>query len=95
MDQSDPEENKNFPDPENDPQLKLKLLQVEKEFSADCPDSRKGMRYASCGCLLFGGLALPLLKLGTDWKTFLLIAVFAVAGAVLCGLAGAYRPVKK
>ena len=95
MNTTDPEENKNFSDPENDPQLKLKLLQVEKELSAGYPDSRKGMRYASCGCLIFGGLALPLLKLGTSWKTFALIAVFAAAGAILTGIAAAYRPVKK
>ena len=79
-------------DPENDPQLKLKLLQAEREISASIPDRRRGMRAVPCGCLFFGALGLPLLKLGCTWKTFLLIMLFAVTGAVLTGIAAAYRP---
>ena len=79
-------------DPENDPQLKLKLLQAEKSAGAGYPDARRGMRCAPCGCLFFGALGLPLLKLGCTWKTFLLIILFAVIGAVLTGIAAAYRP---
>ena len=79
-------------DPENDPQLKLKLLEIEQSVSADYPDAKKGMRAAPCGCLFFGALGLPLLKSGCSWKTFLLIILFAVTGAVLTGIAAAYRP---
>ena len=79
-------------DLENDPQLKLKLLQIEKSAEADYPDPKRGMRAAPCGCLFFGALGLPLLKLGCTWKTFLLIILFAVIGAVLTGIAAAYRP---
>ncbi len=79
-------------DPENDPQLRLKLLEIEQNASADYPDARKGMRAAPCGCFFFGALGLPLLKLGCTWKTFLLIILFAVIGAVLTGIAAAYRP---
>jgi hypothetical protein len=77
---------------ENDPQLRLKLLQVEQSAEADSPDSRRGMRAAPCGCLFFGALGLPLLKLGCNWKTFAIIILFAVIGAVLTGIAAAYRP---
>ena len=82
-------------DPVNDPQLRLKLLQVEESVSADYPDPRRGLRAAPCGCLFFAALGLPLLKLGTGWKTFLVIILFAVAGAVLTGIAAAYRPGKR
>lgn len=79
-------------DPENDPQLKLKLLEVERSASADYPDRRRGVRAAPCGCLFFGALGLPLLKVSTSWQVFLLIILFAAAGAVLTGIAAAYRP---
>ena len=79
-------------DLENDPQLKLKLLQIEKSAEADYPDPKRGMRAAPCGCLFFGALGLPLLKLSCSWKTFAIIILFAVIGAVLTGIAAAYRP---
>ena len=81
-------------DPENDPALRLKLLQAEQEIAADYPDRRRGMRCAPCGCIVFGALALPLLKLSTGWGTIALILFFAEAGAVLTGIAAAYRPGK-
>ena len=93
MTSREPEKTDSLPtDPENDPQLRLKLLEIEKRVSADYPDAKKGMRAAPCGCLFFGALGLPLLKLGCSWKTFLLITLFAVIGAVLTGIAAAYRP---
>ena len=95
MTPTDPQDSPALSDPENDPQLKLKLLQVEQNAEADYPDPKKGMRYAPCGCIFFGALALPLLKLGTNWKTFALIITFAAAGAVLTGIAAAYRPGRK
>ena len=79
-------------DPENDPQLKLKLLQVEKEAAPDYPDYRRGVRVAPCGCLFFGVLGLPLLKVCADWKVFAAIAGFAITGAFLTALAAAFRP---
>ena len=78
--------------PENDAALRLKLLQAEQNISVDYPDRRRGMRCAPCGCIVFGALALPLLKISTGWGTFALILLFAAAGAVLTGLAAAYRP---
>ena len=79
-------------DPENDPQLKLKLLQAEREISASVPDRRRGMRAVPCGCLFFGALGLPLLKVSCSWQVITAIIVFAVTGAVLTGIAAAFRP---
>jgi len=82
-------------DPENDPRLRLKLLQAEENVSPEIPDVRRGVRFAPCGCLFFGAMGLPLLKAGTTWRALLLIAVFAVIGALLVGVAAAYRPAKR
>jgi hypothetical protein len=82
-------------DPENDPRLRLKLLQAEENALPDVPDVRRGARFAPCGCLFFGAMGLPLLKMGANWSAILLIACFAVAGALLVGIAAAYRPAKK
>ena len=82
-------------DPESDPRLRLKLLQAEENALPDVPDVRRGARFAPCGCLFFGAMGLPLLKTGTTWSTILLIAVFAVIGALLVGVAAAYRPEKR
>ncbi|MBQ9501270.1 MAG: hypothetical protein IJU70_03835 [Lentisphaeria bacterium] len=82
-------------DPENDPRLRLKLLQAEESAVPDVPDVRRGVRFAPCGCLFFGAMGLPLLKMGTSWSAILLIACFAVSGALLVGVAAAYRPAKK
>ena len=82
-------------DPENDPQLRLKLLEAEENVAPDVPDCRRGVRFAPCGCLFFGALGLPLLKVSTGWTAVLLIACFAVLGAFLTGIAAAYRPTGK
>ena len=82
-------------DPENDPQLRLKLLQAEENVTPDVPDCRRGVRFAPCGCLFFGAMGLPLLKLSSGALTVGLIICFALLGALLTGLAAAYRPAKK
>ncbi|MBQ7208068.1 MAG: hypothetical protein IJS01_09765 [Lentisphaeria bacterium] len=82
-------------DPENDPQLRLKLLQAEENVTPDVPDCRRGVRFAPCGCLFFGAMGLPLLKIASGYLAVALIVCFALLGAFLTGLAAAYRPAKK
>ena len=82
-------------DPENDPQLRLKLLQAEENVTPDVPDCRRGARFAPCGCLFFGAMALPLLRMKSGFLAVALIAGFALLGAFLTGLAAAYHPAKK